>query len=112
MVTMFDPQIEWIEPAGYSEETYRGRAALQAHLSQARAKWAEGGCEPERFVVAGDKIVVFLHVHVRRKGRTEWVDGRHAAVYTFRNGKATEMRIIDDPQQALEWAGATASDAS
>jgi hypothetical protein len=34
-----------------------------------------------------------------------------AAVYTFRNGKATEMRIFDDHRQALEWAGIEASDA-
>lgn len=112
MVKSFDPQIEWTEPAHYpGGGTVRGRDAVEAHLSKARQTWAEGGCEPERFVVAGDKIVVFLHVHVRAKTRTEWVDARHAAVYTFRDGKATHMRIVDDPQQAIEWAEASASDA-
>ena len=66
MVDAFDPQIEWTEPAEYpGAGTYRGRAAVQAHLSWARGTWAEGRCEPERFVVAGDKIVVFVHVRVR-----------------------------------------------
>jgi hypothetical protein len=46
------------------------------------------------------------------KHETEWREGRHAAVYTFRNCKATEMRIFDDKRQALEWAGVKASDAN
>jgi uncharacterized protein len=113
MVNAFDPQIEWTEPANYpGGGTVRGHAAVQAHLSKARATWAEGSCEPERFIAAGDKIVVFLHVRVRLKDRTEWVDARHAAVYTFRNGKAIQMRIIDDLQQALEWAQVNASAAN
>ena len=113
MVKAFDPQIEWIEPDEYpGGGTYRGRAEVEAHLSQARSAWAEGTCEPERLIVAGDKIVVFIHVRVRAKQKTEWVDGRHAAVYTFRDGKAIQQRIFDDIQQALEWAGVEASDAN
>jgi uncharacterized protein len=113
MVKAFDPQIEWIEPAEYTgSATCHGLAAVKAHLTKARGTWAEGGCEPERFIVAGDKIVVFIHVRVRLKHNMEWVEGRHAAVYTFRNGKAVEQRIFDDKQQALEWAGVKASDAT
>jgi hypothetical protein len=39
------------------------------------------------------------------KHETEWREGRHAAVYTFHNGKAIEMRIFDDQREAFEWAG-------
>ena len=106
-VRPFDPEIVWIEPPGYSpEETYRGRAAVQAHLTQARGTWAEGSCEAERFVVAGDRIIVVISVRVRLKHESEWRVGRHAAVYTFRDGKAIEMRIFDDEREAFEWAGA------
>jgi len=66
---------------------------------------AEGSCEAERFSAAGDKIVVHIRVRVRLKHETDWREGRHAAVYTFRNGKAVEMRIFDDTQEALDWAG-------
>src|SRR5262245_43219382 len=105
-VNALDPQIAWIEPAEYTGgATVHGREAVAAHLKRARATWAEGSCEPERFVVAGDKVVVFIHVHVRLKTETEFRDGRHAAVYTFRDGKAIEMRIFDDERDALEWAG-------
>ena len=106
-VDAFDPEIAWIEPAEYpGGGTYHGHAAVKAHLSRARGNWAEGSCDLERFIVAGDKVVVFIHVRVRLKHETEWREGRHAAVYTFRNGKSVEMRIFDDKQQALEWAAA------
>ncbi len=113
LVKAFDPQIEWTEPSEYpGGGTTHGLAAVKAHLSQARGTWAEGSCEPERFIVAGDKIIVFIHVRVRLKHNMEWVEGRHAAVYTFRSGKAIQMRIFDDKRQALEWAGVKASDAN
>jgi uncharacterized protein len=55
---------------------------------------------------------VFVHVRVRRKDNTEWIDARLADVYTFRNGKAIQMRHFPDRRQALEWAGVKASDAN
>ena len=113
MVEAFDPQIEWTEPADYpAGGTFHGRAEVMAHLSQARSSWAEGSCEPERFIVAGDKTIVFAYVRVRLKHETEWREGGIADVYTFRNGEAIEMRHFPDRQQALEWAGAKASDAT
>lgn len=106
-VAAFDPEIVWIEPAGYlSGRTYRGLAAVEALFAQARGSWAEGRCEATRFIPAGDKVVVFIHVRVRLKHETAWREGEHAAVYTFRGGKAVEQRIFKDKRQALEWAGA------
>ena len=103
---ILDPQIERIEPDGFpTAGTYRGLEAVKEHVSQGRSTWAEGACEPERFTVAGDKIVVLIHVRVRRKDPTEWIDGRIGDVFTFRNGKAIQFRTFADEQQALEWAG-------
>ncbi len=113
MVQAFDPQIERIEPADFpAGGTYHGLAAVQAHVSRARETWAEGSCEPERFIVAGDKIIVFVYVRVRLKQETEWREGSLADVFTFRNGKVIQMRTFADRQQALEWAGVKASDAN
>jgi len=110
MLTAFDPELEWSDPpSAPGAGTYRGLAVVQAHLSRARSTWAEGSCEPERFIVAGDKIVVFVHVHVRLKGATDWIEARMADVCTFRNGLAVQMRSFEDRRQALEWAGAPAS---
>ena len=57
-----------------------------------------------------DKIVVCLHVRVRLKDQTEWIDGRFADVFTFRDGKAIHYRSFAETQEALEWAGAEDSE--
>jgi uncharacterized protein len=108
-VKPFDTQIAWIEPDHYpGGGTTKGLAAVKALLTRSRATWAEGTCDAERFVAGGDKIVVFIHVRVRLKDRTEWIEARHASVYTFRDGKAVEMRIFDETRDAPDWVGVEA----
>ena len=102
-----------MEPAGFpGSGTYHGLEALKAHVSKMRGMWAEGSCEPERFLVAGDKVILFAYVRVRFKHETEWREGRTADVFTFRNGKAIYYRTYTDERQALEWAGLEATDAN
>ena len=111
-VQIFDEQIERIEFAGLPQGgTYHGLAAVTAHVAKGRGTWAEGSCEPGRFLVAGDRIIVFTHVRVRLKYETEWREGRTWDVFTFRNGKAIQFQTFADERQALEWAGVKASDA-
>jgi ketosteroid isomerase-like protein len=112
-VEALDHQIEWTEPAEFpGGGTYHGHEAVKAYLSQSRADWAEGSSEPERFIVAGNKIIVFVHARARLKDSTEWHDTRLADVFTFRNGKAIQMRAFADRRQALEWAGVRGSEAN
>ena len=60
-VEIFDPQIERIEPDDFpGGGTYHGLAAVMAHISKARGAWAEGSCEPERFVVKAQRILLVL----------------------------------------------------
>ena len=111
-VEALDPQIEWTEPAGFpGGGTYHGHEGVKAYLSRSRANWAEGSSEPERFIVTGDRIIVFVHARARLKGSSEWNDVRLADVFTFRNGKAIQLRAFADRQQALEWAGVNDSTA-
>jgi ketosteroid isomerase-like protein len=110
-VEILDPEVAWIEPAHYPEGgTHHGLEAVKALLTRALATWAEGGCTPERFIVAGDRVLVVVHIHVRVKGQAEFIDGEHASVYTFRDGKAIEMRIFDETRDAFEWIGLTPAD--
>lgn len=102
----FDPQIERIEPADFpGGGTYHGLEAVTAHVALHRGRWAEGSCEPQRFIVAGDKVIVFAHVHARLKNETQWREGPTTDVFTFRNGKAIGFRTFFDRREALEWAG-------
>jgi ketosteroid isomerase-like protein len=111
-LSLLDPEIEFIEPSDYPEGgTTRGIADVEALLIRARGTWAEGGCEPERIVAAGDRIIAYVHVHVRLKDHTEWIDGRLADVFAFRDGKISHKRTFDQPEQALDWVGVEASEA-
>jgi len=100
------PQIEWTEPAEFpGGGTYHGHPGVMAYLTQSRAAWAEVSSEPERFIAAGNRIVVFVHARVRPIGSTEWQEVRLADVYTFRNGKAVRMQAFADRHEALRSVG-------
>ncbi len=102
----FDPQIVRIEPEGFpTAGTYRGIAEVQKHITKGRGTWAEGACEPEKFLTHGDKVVVYLHVWVRLKDSLDWVDGRFADGFVFRDGKITQYLTFGERLDALKWAG-------
>lgn len=102
----FDPEIVRIEPEGFpTAGAYGGIAEVQEHVAKGRGTWAEGVCEPEKFLEHGDKVVVYLHVRVRLKDSTEWVDGRFADGFVFRNAKIIQYRTFGERAEALEWAG-------
>ena len=102
ITTYFDPQIVRIEPEGFpTAGTYRGIAEVQEHITKGRGTWAEGTCEPEKFLTKGDKVVVYLHVRVRLKDSLDWVDGRFADGFVFRNGKITQYLSFGEQLDAL-----------
>lgn len=104
-----DAAIEWSEPPEFpGGGTYHGHAVVKQYLTQSRAAWAEGTSEPEQFISAGNRIVVFVHARFRLKGSSEWRDVTLADVYTLRNGRAIQMRAFADRQEALRWVGAEA----
>ena len=106
MTKDFDPQIVRIEPAGFpTSGTYRGIAQVQEQVTKGRGTWAEGSCDPEKFLVNGDKVVVYLHARVRLKDKTDWIDGRFADGFVFRDGKIVQYLSFGERAQALEWAG-------
>ena len=102
----FDPEIVRIEPEGFpTAGTYRGIAEVQEHVRKGRGSWAEGTCDPEKFLVNGDKVVVYLHAWVRLNGATDWIGGRFADGFVFRNGKILEYRSFGERAAAVAWAG-------
>jgi len=106
MTKDFDLQIVRIEPDGFSTAgTYRGIAEVQENITKGRGTWAEGTCQPEKFLINGDKVVVYLHAWIRLKGSTEWSGGRFADGFVFRNGKITEYRTFWERADPLRWAG-------
>lgn len=106
-VASLDPKIEWSEPSKFpGGGKYHGREAVKRYLMQSRAGWAEGTSEPERFITAGDRIVVFVRARFLPKDGKQWQDVRLADVYTVRKGRILQMNAFADRQEALSWAGA------
>ena len=102
----FDPQIVRVEPVGFpTAGTYRSITEVQEHITKGRGTWAEGTCEPEEFFTNGDKVVVYLHVRVRLKDSTDWIDGRFADGFVFRAGKIIQYLSFGERRDALKWAG-------
>jgi ketosteroid isomerase-like protein len=102
----FDSEILRIEPEGFpTAGTYRGIEAVREHVRAGRGTWAEGSCEPEEFFVRGDKAVVYLYAWVRLHGATDWIGGRFADGFVFRDGKIVEYRSFAERDEALGWAG-------
>lgn len=105
-VADFAPDVAWIEPPDRpGGKTCHGPAAVMAHLSTARAPWAEGGCTPTGFAVNGARVVVFLHIHVRLTGARTWITGDIADVFTFDAGRVVEFRSFEASPPALDFAG-------
>ncbi len=101
-----DANIEWSEPPEFpGGGSYHGREGVRRYLTQSRAGWAEGASEPERFITAGNRIVVFVHARIRMQGSKDWNEVRLADVYTIRGGMAVAMRAFADRQEALRWVG-------
>lgn len=102
----FDPDIVRIEPEGFpTAGTYRGIADVLEHLRKGRGSWAEGTCEPEGYFENGHRVVVYLHAWVRLHGATEWIGGRFADGFVFRDGRMVEYRSFGERAEALAWAG-------
>jgi ketosteroid isomerase-like protein len=113
VLSFFSNDAVRVETEGFPPPgTYRGLAEIEAHFRQGRGTWAEGGCEPEKILAKGDRLVVLVHVKVRLKDRPDWLEGRTGDVFTFRGDKIIEFRTFIEQQKALEWAGVENADGS
>lgn len=102
----FDPGIVRLEFEGTPMAgVFRGLEEMRENLSKGRSNWAEGACTPEKFVFNDGKILVDVHVRVRLKESTKWIDARVTDGYAFRDGKITQMNSYIDNRKAYEWAG-------
>lgn len=107
VLSLFDVNVIRTEPEEFpTAGTYRGLAEMKQHLtSGGRSEWAEGACEPIEFFPAENKIVVIVHVKVRLKNHSEWIDARIADGFSFKDGRITEFHSFGNKQKAFTWAG-------
>jgi len=98
---LIDPELEYVNPSYAVESgTRRDREALGA----VREVYPDFRVEPERFVDAGEDVVVIgIARGTSASGiKAQW---RQGYVWTVRDGKAIRFRWFNDPSEALAAVG-------
>jgi ketosteroid isomerase-like protein len=98
---LIDPDIEYVNPPYAVESGVRhGRTAL----SKVREVYPDFRVEPERFVDAGEHVVV---IGIARGTSASGVEAkwRQGYVWTVREGKAIRLRWFNQPSEALKVVG-------
>lgn len=103
---LFDPEIHVdqtrrvLNPASYDgyDELLRG-------MGEIREAWEHLSLQPERFIEAGDQVLVLEMVHGRGRGSGIEVATRAGSVYTLRGGRILRVVVYWDSSEALEAVG-------
>jgi uncharacterized protein len=98
---LIDAQIEYVNPPNAVESGIRhGRSALGA----VRTVYPDFRVEPERFIDAGQDVVV---IGVARGTSASGLEAqwRQGYVWTVHEGRAIRFRWFNDPEEALQAAG-------
>jgi ketosteroid isomerase-like protein len=102
-----DEEYELRLPGGYpeGEPVFRGREGVAQLIAMLRDAWGEWRFEPERFIDAGDLVVVFVRVVAEGSASGAPIELPDAHVVTLRDDRLTSTYVYRDRAQALEAAG-------
>lgn len=98
---LIDPELEYVNPP-YAVES--GTHHSRRTLSKIREVYPDFRVEPERFVDAGENVVV---IGVARGTSDAGIKAqcRQGYVWTVREGRAVRFRWFNDPKEALDAVG-------
>ncbi len=100
---LIDPQLEYVNPS-YAVES--GTQHSRSTLGKVRDVYPDFRVEPERFLDAGENVVVIgVARGTSASGlKAQW---RQGYVWTIRDGRAIRFRWFNQPAEALEAVGLT-----
>ena len=104
---LLDEQFELHLPPDYpeGEMVFRRREGFDQYIAMLGETWDEWHFEPQRFLDAGDRVVVFARI-VGKGGTSKVpVELEIAHVWTIHAGRATSLQAYRDRSEALEAAG-------
>lgn len=102
---MIDEELQLFDHDTPDQGDYFGHAGFGRWLDDWSSAWAEWSFEPERFVDAGDCVVVFIRMNTKGRGSGVEVERQDAEVCTVRDGKIVRIDYYNNRRQALEMAG-------
>jgi ketosteroid isomerase-like protein len=99
LVATFDPNIEWISPAGQYRlgGVHKGPDAIVQNFFMVLGElWETLDVTPGEFIEAGDRVIVLGNV--RGKGRVSGtiVESPYVHVFEVKNGKVTRFEEFED----------------
>ena len=101
-----DEGFELRGPGVYPDgEIFLGRAGVRRWLATINEAWGEWRFEPERFIDAGDRVVVLVRVVAQGGSSGVRLERETAHLWTLRHGRATRCEAYLDRSQALEKIG-------
>jgi ketosteroid isomerase-like protein len=98
---LIEPDMEYVNPP-YAIES--GTQQDRRTLAKVRDVYPDFRIEPERYVDAGDDVVVIGIARGTAASGVE-IEWRQGYVWTIRDGKAVRFHWFNDPQEALEAVG-------
>jgi ketosteroid isomerase-like protein len=107
VVAVLDPEIEWHGTVGGLDEgqVVHGYEEVAQAFAENLEAWDKLVLEAERYIDAGDDVVVLWHEVARSRHSEQEMETNTAVIYTVRNGKVVEARGYMDRAEALEAAG-------
>lgn len=98
---LIDPELEYVNPS-YAVES--GTRHTRGALVKIREVYPDFRVEPERFVDAGEEVVV---IGIARGTTASGVEAqwRQGYVWTVRDGRAVRFRWFNHPEEALAAVG-------
>jgi ketosteroid isomerase-like protein len=100
----YDEQLQVLMPSDYPEgaQVYVGRRGMSELIGTLRDSWTKWRFEAERFIDAGERVMVLIRV-VAEGGSSGIATERETAhLWTLRAGRLTSIQIYRDRAQALE----------
>ena len=103
IVSLLAPEIQVHDrESSPDRETYHGRGGIRELFEATAEAFDELRLEPEEFIDLGDHTIVVLRQQVRGRRSGAEIVGRIAHVWTMQEGRAIDLRICRDREQALE----------
>jgi ketosteroid isomerase-like protein len=99
----FDERFELLPPSSYPEgaQVLRGRSGLKGWIAVTQEIWDEWRLMAERYLVAGDQVVVLVRVIAEGHLSGVRLDRETAHIWDMADGRVTRCEVFLDRSKAL-----------